>query len=77
MDDDLFTTSNDEEYLTRVVIDISSRKFRLYSSEGEIREVDCDTSEEFMSILEFIRDFQESGLLDEDTVVYAEPLEVQ
>ena len=77
MDDDLFTTSNEEEYLTRVVIDISSRTFRLYSNEGEIREVDCDTSEEFMNVLEFIRDFQESGLLDEDTVVYAEPLEVQ
>ena len=77
MDDDLFTTSNEEEYLTRVVIDISSRKFRLYSNEGEISEIDCDTSEEFMNILEFIRNFQESGLLDEDTVVYVEPLEVQ
>ena len=77
MDDDLFNTSNEEEYLTRVVIDISSRTFRMYSSEGEIREVDCETSEEFMNVLEFIRNFQESGLLDEDTVVYAEPLEVQ
>ena len=77
MDDDLFTTSNEEEYLTRVVIDISSRTFRLYSNEGEISEIDCDTSEEFMNILEFIRNFQESGLLDEDTVVYVEPLEVQ
>ena len=77
MDDDLFNTSNDEEYLTRVVIDVSSRTFRMYSNEGEIREVDCETSEEFMNILEFIRDFQECGLLDDETVVYAEPLEVQ
>ena len=77
MNDDLFTHSEDEEYLTRVVIDISSRTFRLYSNTGDIREVDCETTEEFMNVLEFIRDFQESGILDEDTVVYAEPMEVE
>lgn len=77
MNDDLFTHSEDDEYLTRIVIDISSRTFRLYSNEGEVREVDCETPEEFMNVLEFIRDFEESGILDEGVIVYAEPMEVQ
>ena len=75
--DDMFSHSEDDEYLTRIVIDVSSRTFRLYSNEGEVREVDCETPEEFMNVLEFIREFEDSGILDEDTVVYAEPMEVQ
>ncbi len=77
MNDDLFTHSEDDEYLTRIVVDVSSRTFRMYSNVGEVREVDCETPDEFMNVLEFIRDFQESGILDEDTVVYAEPMEVE
>ena len=70
---DLFNVEKEEEYLTRVVIDVSSRTFRMYSNEGEVREVDCDTYEDFMNVLEFIRDFEEVGLLDSNIVVYSEP----
>ena len=70
---DEFLSGPEDEYLTRVVIDVSARTFRLYSNEGEVREVDCDTYEDFMNVLEFIRDFEETGLLDSDIVVYSEP----
>ena len=70
---DEFLASDGDEYLTRVVVDIASRTFRMYSNEGEVREVDCETSEEFMDVLEFIRDFEEVGLLDSDMIAYSEP----
>jgi hypothetical protein len=41
----------------------------LYSSEGTEKQVSCDTVDEFMNVLEFVRDS-----LDEDTLSYASPL---
>jgi len=58
-----------DEYLTRCVVDTVSRKFFLYSSEGGERVVDCETVDQFMSVLELCR-----SLLSEDTLVYADPL---
>ena len=58
-----------DEYLTRCVVDPVSRKFFLYSSEGEERVVDCETVDQFMAVLELVRD-----KCDEDTLAYADPL---
>lgn len=58
-----------DEYLARCVVDPIKRKVYLYSSEGSEREVSCDTVEEFMNVLEFVR-----ATLDEDTLSYANPL---
>ena len=68
-----FLANDGDEYMTRMVIDVASRSFRIYSNEGGTKTIECDSTEEFMNVLEFVRDFQESGLLDEDTVVYSEP----
>ena len=38
-----------------------------------VREVSCDTVDEFMNVLTFIKDFDEIGLLGDDVLVYAEP----
>ena len=70
--DNLFSQEN-EEHLTRVVVDVSSRKFLLYSNEGDRREVSCDTVDEFMNVLTCVKDFDEIGLLGDDVLVYAEP----
>ena len=70
---DEFLSGPEDEYLTRVVIDVSTRTFRMYSNEGDIREVDCETTEDFMNILAFINDFKEVGLLDPNIVFYSEP----
>lgn len=58
-----------DEYLTRCVVDPIKRTVYLYSSEGSEKEVVCDTVEEFMNVLDFVR-----STLDEDTLSYANPL---
>ena len=61
----------EEDYLTRCVVDTSARRFILYSHQGNEKIVDCEKIEEFMSVLEICR-----SLLDEDTLVYSSPLVV-
>ena len=63
-----YTCNNEEdEHLTRVVIDTCSRTFRLYSNEGGEKIVECDNMEEFMNVLELVR-----AVVDEDVVAYSE-----
>lgn len=59
----------EEEYLSKCVVDPIKRTVYLYSSEGTEKQVTCDTVEEFMNVLEFVR-----ATLDEDTLSYANPL---
>lgn len=61
-------TAETEEFLTRCVVDTLSRKFYLYSSEGDERVVECETVDQFMSVLQVVR-----SQLDEDTLVYSNP----
>ena len=58
-----------DEYLTRCVVDPVKRTVYLYSNEGAEKQVSCDTVEEFMNVLEFVR-----ATVDEDTLSYANPL---
>ena len=58
-----------DEYLTRCVVDPVKRKVYLYSSEGSEKEVVCETVDEFMNVLEFVR-----ATVDEETLSYANPL---
>ncbi len=60
--------SETEEFLTRCVVDTLSRKFYLYSNEGDERIVECETVDQFMNVLEVVR-----TQLDEDTLVYSNP----
>jgi hypothetical protein len=62
---------HEEDFLSRVVVDTSCRKFYLYSDNGDEKVIDCDTIDEFMNVLEFCR-----GVLDEDVLAYAGPLTV-
>ena len=59
----------DEEYLTKCVVDPVRRTFYLYYSEGDTKQVDCDNVEEFMNVLELVR-----ATCPEDRLVYADPL---
>ncbi len=65
--------SEDGDYLSRVVIDISSRTFRIFSISGEEKEIVAENMDEFIGIHEFIRDFVACGLFDEEMVVYSSP----
>ena len=59
----------EDEYLMKCVVDTVKRSFYLYSNEGEEKVVECDTVEQFMDVLEVVRDTCPEGRL-----IYAEPL---
>ena len=58
----------EEDWLSKCVIDPSKRKVYLYSEGGEKRTVDCDTVQEFMNVLNFVR-----STTSEDMISYADP----
>ena len=58
-----------DEYLSRCVVDPIKRTVYLYSSEGSEKQVTCDTVDEFMNVLEFVR-----ATVDKETLSYANPL---
>lgn len=63
---------SEEEYLTRCVVDTTSRKFNLYSSEGNEKVIECETVEQFMNVLQYVR-----STISEDniaTLAYSNPL---
>ena len=41
----------DDEFLTKCVVDPAKRTFYLYSSEGDEKQVDCDNVEEFVAMM--------------------------
>ena len=58
-----------DDLLSKCVIDTSKRTVYLYSDGGEKRVVNCDTVEEFMNVLNFVRE-----TCPEDVLVYSDPL---
>jgi hypothetical protein len=58
-----------DEYLSRCVVDPIKRTVYLYSNEGAEKQVTCETVEEFMNVLDFVR-----ATVDEETLSYANPL---
>ena len=58
----------EDEYLTKCVVDPSKRTVYLYSSEGDKKVVECDTVDEFMNVLSFVRD-----TCPEERLSYANP----
>ena len=58
-----------DDLLSKCVIDTSKRTVYLYSDGGEKRVVNCDTVDEFMNVLNFVRE-----TCPEDVLVYSDPL---
>ena len=58
-----------DEYLTRCVVDTLRRTITIYSSEGDEKIVTCDTVDEFMNVLNLVREN-----CPEDVLVYSDPL---
>tara|TARA_Y100000996_G_scaffold355791_1_gene296457 strand:- start:575 stop:757 length:183 start_codon:yes stop_codon:yes gene_type:complete len=46
----------EDEYLTRCVVDTLRRTFYIYSNQGDKKTVECDTPEEFMNVLNYVRE---------------------
>lgn len=57
------------DYLSRCVVDPIKRIVYLYSTEGNEKQVVCETVDEFMNVLEFVR-----ATVNEDILSYANPL---
>ena len=58
-----------DDLLSKCVIDTNKRTVYLYSDGGDKKTVNCDTVEEFMNVLNFVRD-----KVEEDRVFYSDPL---
>lgn len=58
-----------DEFLTRCVVDPSKRTIHLYSNEGSEKKVICDSVNQFMNVLGFIRE-----TCDENILSYSNPL---
>lgn len=61
-------TPDTQEVLTRCVVDTLARKFYLYSSEGSEKVVECQTVDQFLNVLEVVRE-----KLSDDVLVYSNP----
>lgn len=57
----------DNEVVEGIVIDVCTRTFKLWSDEGSERIVTCETTEQFMDVLEVVTD-----QLDPDRIEYAD-----
>ena len=57
----------DNEVVDGIVIDVCTRTFKLWSDEGSERIVTCETTEQFMDVLEVVTD-----QLDPDRIEYAD-----
>lgn len=56
-------------FLARCVVNPMDRKFYLYSDEGDEKVVDCETMEQFFSVLEVVRKD-----CPKDMLSYSDPL---
>jgi|688.fasta_scaffold1001243_2 hypothetical protein len=54
-----------DAYLAKIIVDVSSRTFKLFSSECDYKEEHCDSQESFMNVLEFVR-----STVSEDLITY-------
>mgnify|MGYP001480517398 FL=1 len=58
-----------DDLLSKCVVDTSKRTVYLYSDGGDKKTVSCDTVDEFMNVLNFVRD-----MVEEERVFYSDPL---
>ena len=57
----------DNECVESIIIDVCAKTFLLESSEGDKKKVVCDTTEEFMNVLEVV-----TGTADPELITYAD-----
>jgi len=59
--------SSNTECVQGIVIDVCSKSFLLLSDEGNTKTVQCDTTEEFMNVLDVV-----TSQLDPEQIEYAD-----
>ena len=58
----------EDEYVDRSEISVTSRRFKVYGSDGGQQELNCETTDEFMRVLEVAK--MASNIDKEIEVVY-------
>ena len=51
-----------EDYLTKIVVDMTSRSFLLINENGSQRLVECDTPDEFLRVLDVCNQLEEDKI---------------
>ena len=57
-----------DEFLSRFVIDPMSKTFYMYSDQGDEKVIECDTIDEFMNVLDFVK-----STVPDEMIAYSEP----
>ena len=58
----------DDESVLNIIIDVCKRKITLISSEGETRFINCDATDQFIGVLDVIKEHA-----DPEIITYVEP----
>ena len=58
-----------EETVQDIIVDVCKKRITLISSEGETRFVKCESGEQFLSVMEVIKDHAEP-----DMITYVDPV---
>jgi len=59
----------DDDWVNRTVIDVCNRSFLIISDDGEERIITCETTEQFMDVMEVV-----NKLLEPERIKYADVL---
>ena len=55
--------------VVKTIIDICSRSFRIVSDRGHIQLVHCETTQEFMDVLEVCQEFCDDDMLEYSDII--------
>ncbi len=58
-----------DECVQDIIVDVCKKRITLISNEGETRIVKCDNTDQFMSVMEVIRD-----TADPEIITYVDPV---
>ena len=61
-----------EEYIDCVLVDMCSRRFACVSDQDDVKTLECETTDEFMRVLEVCQAF-----LPEDSVLWVDPAVIE
>ena len=56
--------SYSDEFLENITIDVCKKTFMLYSDGGQKREVKCDTTQQFMDVLQLINNSADPRIVE-------------
>ncbi len=57
----------DDDFVNATIIDVCARSFKIISDDGKEKIVTCETTQQFMDVLEVVTD-----LLEPDRIEYAD-----